>query len=147
MARNAKGQVDGSEGNTFSSTNQPENRGRKPKIFSQIAKEFKARGIEPATPEAVKEAYEYILALTLLEVLEIAGTPKDEANDYPMLVRLVAQEVTGKRKMEMLSDMLDRAHGKARQSTDMNVSGSLNVVWHEELTHADEVNEKADNSD
>lgn len=131
----------------FTPDNQPPNRGRKPKIFSQIAKEFKARGIEPATPEAVKEAYEYILALTLLEVLEIAGTPKDETNNYPMLVRLVAQEVTGKRKREMLNDMLDRAHGKARQSTDMNVSGSLNVVWHEELTHADEVNQEADNSD
>jgi hypothetical protein len=37
----------------FSSENQPEKSGRRPKVFSQIALEFKARGIERATPEAL----------------------------------------------------------------------------------------------
>lgn len=94
--------------------------GRKPRVFSQMAKEFKDRGIEKATPEAVKEAYEYLLALTLLEVIEIAGTLKDEKNDYPVIVRACAQELTGKRKRDILNDMLDRAHGRSMQRQEVS---------------------------
>lgn len=109
------------DGKQFSKDYQPPNAGRKPRVFSQMAKEFKDRGIEKATPEAVKEAYEYLLALTLLEVIEIAGTPKDEKNDYPVIVRACAQELTGKRKRDILNDMLNRAHGSAAQNVNMNV--------------------------
>lgn len=115
--RNAKGQVDGAEGNTFSSTNQPPNRGRKPRIFSQLSKEWQERGIERATPDAVKEVYEYLLALTLQEVIEIAGKPTD-ANDHPAIMRVAAAELIGKRKREILNDMLDRAHGRAKQAVE-----------------------------
>ena len=140
--------ITGADGNTFSSTNQPPNNfGRPPRVFSKIAKEFKDRGIERATPEAVREAYEYLLALTLLEVIEIAGAPKDETNDYPVIVRACAQELTGKRQREILNDMLNRAHGTPGNKTDLNVNRSVNVIWHEERTHADEVNQEADDSD
>ena len=139
--------IRGTDGNTFSSTNQPaHNPGRPPRVFSQMAKEFKDRGIEKATPEAVKEAYEYLLALTLLEVIEIAGTPKDEKNDYPVIVRACAQELTGKRKRDILNDMLNRAHGTARQGVDVNHSGALKIVWDEKRTEADEPDKETDDS-
>ena len=131
----------------FTTDNQPPNNfGRPPRVFSQMAKEFKDRGIERATPEAVKEAYEYLLALTLLEVIEIAGTPKDEKNDYPVIVRACAQELTGKRKRDILNDMLNRAHGTARQGVDVNHSGALKIVWDEKRTEADEPDKKTDDS-
>ena len=105
----------------FSATNQPPNRGRKARVFSQLAKEWKERGIERATPEAVKEAFEYVLALHLLEVKDISGKVEDETNDMPMVVRLAAKELLGKKSLEILREMLDRAHGKSRQNVDVTM--------------------------
>jgi len=105
----------------FSTTNQPPNRGRKARVFSQLAKEWKERGIERATPEAVKEAFEYVLALHLLDVKDISGKIEDETNDMPMVVRLAAKELLGKKSLDILREMLDRAHGKSKQNVDLNV--------------------------
>ena len=105
----------------FSATNQPPNRGRKARVFSQLAKEWKERGIEQATPEAVKEAFQYVLALHLLDVQDISGKVEDETNDMPMVVRLAAKELLGKKSLEILREMLDRAHGKSRQNVDVTM--------------------------
>jgi hypothetical protein len=115
-------------------------KGRPPKVFSQLAKEFKERGIEQATPEAVKEIYEYLLALTLDEIRLIAGQVEapsleveteegevieakkktgEDKNDFPAIMRIAASELTSKRKREILNDMLDRAHGKAKQVNEV----------------------------
>ena len=102
----------------FSSSNQPANRGRKPKVFTQLSKDWQARGIERATSHAIAEAFEYLLALPLTEVKEIAGRADDEANDMPMAVRLAAKELLGKRAIEIFKEMLDRAHGKPRQAVE-----------------------------
>lgn len=110
--------IRGTDGNQFSSTNQPPNRGRKPKVFSQLSKEWQERGIERATPQAVAEAFEYVLALHAMDVREIAGDTKDETNDMPMVVRLAAKELLGRRSLEILREMLDRAHGKAKQAVE-----------------------------
>ena len=113
--------ITGADGNTFSSTNQPPNRGRKARVFSQLAKEWKERGIEQATPEAVKEAFQYVLALHLLDVKDISGKVEDETNDMPMVVRLAAKELLGKKSLEILREMFDRAHGKSRQNVDVTM--------------------------
>lgn len=114
------------DGKQFSSEYQPQNRGRKPKVFSSIAADFKAQGIESATPERVREAYELLLALPLQDVLAIAGKPTDKENLYPALLRLVASEMLGRRKREMLDSMLDRAHGKPTQA--LKHEGSVGVI-------------------
>lgn len=113
--------ITGADGNTFSSTNQPPNRGRKARVFSQLAKEWKERGIEQATPEAVKEAFQYVLALHLLDVKDISGKVEDETNDMPMVVRLAAKELLGKKSLDILREMLDRAHGRSRQNVDVTM--------------------------
>ena len=113
--------IRGTDGNTFSSTNQPANRGRKPKVFTQLSKDWQERGIERATSHAITEAFEYLLALPLTEVKEIAGRADDEANDMPMVVRLAAKELLGKKSLEILREMLDRAHGKSRQNVDVTM--------------------------
>ena len=87
--------------------------GRPVKLFSEIAAEWKARGVERATPERVIETFEYLLAVSKAELDEMAkGTGE---KPYPAIVQMAAEEMTGKRKREILSDMLDRAHGKAIQ--------------------------------
>jgi hypothetical protein len=128
MARDELGRITAEDNpKPFSSTNQPPNRGRKARVFSQLAKEWKERGIEQATPEAVKEAFQYVLALHLLDVKDISGKVEDETNDMPMVVRLAAKELLGKKSLEILREMLDRAHGKSKQSTDLSIKGELTV--------------------
>lgn len=119
------------DGKQFSTDYQPPNRGRKPRVFSQLAKEWKERGIERATPEAVREAFEYVLALHLLDVKDISGKIEDETNDMPMVVRLAAKELLGKKSLDILREMLDRAHGKPKQQTELTGKdgGPLNVSF------------------
>lgn len=118
-----RGNIRPEDGKPFSTDYQPPtNPGRPVKLFSALAKQFRERGIERATPEAVKEAYEYLLALPLTEIIEISGYPKVE-NDYPAILRLAAKEMTGKRGIEILKEMLDRAHGKAKQAMDVTSQG------------------------
>lgn len=87
-------------------------------MFSQLSKEWQERGIERATPQAVAEAFEYVLALHALDVKDIAGKIEDPENDMPMVVRLAAKELLGRRSLEILREMLDRAHGKAKQAVE-----------------------------
>lgn len=96
--------------------------GRPVKLFSHLAKEFKERGIERATASTVAEAYEYLLALPLSEIIDISGNPKLD-NEYPAILRIAAKEMVGKRGIEILREMLDRAHGKAKQAIDHTSGG------------------------
>ena len=137
----------------FSTTNQPPNRGRKARVFSQLAKEWAERGIERATPEAVAEAFEYVLALHLLDVKDISGKVEDETNDMPMVVRLAAKELLGKKSLDILREMLDRAHGKSKQAVEHTgpKGGSIRLSFDvEKLTESEadnllELMEKAKN--
>lgn len=97
--------------------------GRPPKVFSAITRQWKEAGYEPATPARVREAYEYLLSLPLREVIDIAGKKEDKTNDLPALLRIVAQEMLGKRGKEMIAEMLDRSHGKPKQPTDLTSGG------------------------
>ena len=97
--------------------------GRPRRVFSQLSKEWTEMGIERATKERIIEAYESLLGLTLHEITEIAGEEKDTENPYPALIRIAAKEMTGKRGIEILREMLDRAHGKPAQSVDHKNDG------------------------
>lgn len=101
-------------------------RGRPKKVFSTIIAEMKDRGIEPATPSNVSDIFQYLLALPLSDVMDIAGNPKEE-NDLPAIMRLAAKELLGKRGLEIMKEMLDRANGKAKSNVDVTTKGeSLN---------------------
>ena len=119
----------------FTSANQPANRGRKPKVFTQLSKDWQERGIERATSHAIAEAFEYLLALPLTEVKEIAGRADDDANDMPMAVRLAAKELLGRRALEIFKEMLDRSHGKPRQAIEHSgrdgaeIQVKKTVIW------------------
>lgn len=100
--------------------------GRPKRVFSTIIAEMKDRGIEPATPSNVSDIFQYLLALPLSDVMDIAGNPKEE-NDLPAIMRLAAKELLGKRGLEIMKEMLDRANGKAKSNVDVTTKGeSLN---------------------
>lgn len=117
-----KGQS-GSEHYKFKKGQSGNLKGRPVKSFTQLADDFKKRGIERATPERVIEAFEYLLALPVSELKEMVAAGSETA--LPSLVEMAAEEMTGKKKREILNDMLDRAHGKSTQRQQME--GKLKV--------------------
>ncbi len=108
-------------------------KGRPVKVFSAIRREFEARGIERASADAVRDAYEYLLSLPLKDIIDISGKPDDEKNTYPALYRIVAQKMTSKQGFEMLREMLDRAHGKPTNKEDSNKE--IHVTFTDDAKH------------
>ena len=122
--------------------------GRPKKVFSVIIAEMKERGIEPATPSNVADIYQYLLALPLSEIIKIAGTPKEE-NGLPAIMRIAAKELIGKRGLEIMKEMLDRANGKAKTSLEVsNPDGTMKqtIIFSDGTTRDERGNivEKAD---
>ena len=124
------------------------NGGRPKKVFSVIIAEMKERGIEPATPSNVADIYQYLLALPLSEIIKIAGKPSEE-NDLPAIMRIAAKELIGKRGLEIMKEMLDRANGKPKTSLELsNPDGTMKqtIIFSDGTTRDERGNivEKAD---
>lgn len=100
-------------------------KGRPPKLVSHITAQLKKEGYDPVTKAAVLDAFQTIVQLPTDQVKEIADPNKKK--DYPLLYKLVAQELGGVRGAEMLEKLLDRALGKAAQET--KISGNLAVEF------------------
>ncbi len=92
--------------------------GPPPRLLSTITAELKAKGYERATANQVADAFE-----TLMNVPqdELAKMVKDEK--APMSLRIVGKAMLTAKGWEVLQAMLDRAHGKAKQSMDMTTDG------------------------
>jgi len=88
--------------------------GRPPKLLSTIVKDLKSKGYERATATTVVEAFE-----TLLNVPEevLADMIKDKKQ--PMSVRIVGKAMMSAKGWDVLQAMMDRAHGRAKQSVDV----------------------------
>lgn len=100
------------KGNRFSSTNQPPNRGRKPKLYT-IAK--KAYGV---SREEWNEVKLFLLQSTQDEINKII-----EREDTPMWVLILARGLkrnAAKGVTDVLNDMEDRIFGRAINAPDEN---------------------------
>lgn len=98
------------KGNRFSSTNQPPNRGRKPKLYT-IAK--KAYGV---SREEWNEVKLFLLQSTQDEINKII-----EREDTPMWVLILARGLkrnAAKGVTDVLNDMEDRLFGRAINAPD-----------------------------
>ena len=98
-------------------------KGPTPKLLSTITAELKANGYERATANQVADAFE-----TLLNVPEdvLANMVKDKHK--PMSLRIVGKAMLTAKGWEVLQAMLDRAHGKAKQVTDLTTGGDKITV-------------------
>ena len=108
--------------NTSGFTQHPENinkGGRPKKLVSHINENLKAEGYEPVTNSQLKECYLQILNLPFERVKEMSQMD----GNFPLLYKLVAGEMIGKRGLEMLDRLLDRAIGKPQQSFDHTSGG------------------------
>ena len=99
----------------------PENinrKGRPPKLISHINKELEAEGFTAAKVDEITTAYLTLINLPISRITEIANIKNDE---YPILYKLVAKEIIGKRGADMLEKLLDRGIGRATQQINMDV--------------------------
>ena len=108
------------KGNRFSRTNQPANRGRKPKLYTLAKKAYKI------SFEEWQDTALYLLESTKEEVKEIAAKP-----DTPIWVVTICNAIlsdTKKGMMFSLNDVLDRLFGKARISAEVKATGGTTIV-------------------
>ena len=93
------------KGNRFSSTNQPENRGRKPKLYTIAKKAYNV------SREEWNEVKMYLLQCTPQEIDKIIGK-----EDTPMWVLILARGLkrnAAKGMTDVLDGMEDRLFGRA----------------------------------
>lgn len=85
---------------------------------------MKDAGFEPASPNDIVEAFQFLVGLPIDKIIAIAGDPAKEyadgntSNPYPAVVRLVAGQMMSKRGQEMLKQVLDRVMGQAAQKVE-----------------------------
>jgi len=87
--------------------------GRPPMLLSTIVAELRAKGYERATAGTVADAFETLLNVTHEDLVKMGQDPKS-----PMSLRIVAKGMLNAKGWEVLEAMLDRAHGKPKQSVD-----------------------------
>lgn len=94
-------------------------KGRPRKGVSAVLSALEAAGHDEVTAEQVRATMGRMLNLPRAELLKMA---KDEA-DTPIMDALIARALAGKDGWSALNDMLDRAHGKAKQAIDHTSDG------------------------
>lgn len=98
-------------------------KGKPKSVFTQMLLDMKKEG-EVVTPEQIVTAYSIVFSYSEEQLKVAANNIK-----MPMPIRIVAKEILWKRWFDIMETMLDRAHGKAKQSIDSKVSGSLTLAW------------------
>lgn len=118
------------KGNRFSSTNQPKNRGRKPKLYTIASKTYNV------SREEWNKVKLHILQCTMGE---LDGIINDK--DTPMWVLILCRGLkhnAAKGTVNVLNDMEDRIFGRAFISSDKDdeiTEGSIDIEkWIEENT-------------
>ena len=101
-------------------------KGRPPRLVSSVLKELQEKGHERVSKGAVRDVYEYLIGLNKEELTKLSKDKKT-----PMLFSVIAKEIIGKKGFEVIERMLDRAHGKASQSNEIELSGNKDkpIVW------------------
>ena len=95
------------------------NVGRPKKLVSHLNDELKAEGFEPVSVGQVQDCYLTLINLPQAKLEDIAANQ----TDYPFLYRIVARELLGNKGNDMLERLLDRGHGKAKNTTDITTGG------------------------
>jgi len=95
--------------------------GRPTKLVSQVLKDLKEAGAEAVSPSQVSDVITVLLNLPVEMVRKIA-----EDKRLPILIQRTARRFAGSSDKDwdwVLSNNLDRAHGKSKSSTDITTNG------------------------
>lgn len=93
--------------------------GRPPKLLSSMLKQLKAEGYEQVGPSTMLSTIESMIGLPTKKLKAMAD---DE--EAPIAQRIIATHLLTKSdRLGLLMDLLDRAHGKAKQAIDHTNAG------------------------
>jgi len=106
----------------FSAKKQPKKNGRPKNLVSAILETLKKDG-ELVTRSLVEQTYQILLSLTQGQLTKIATDTKQ-----PMINRIVAKEMLGKKGFEIIEKMMDRANGKPTQVQDITQETKNEIV-------------------
>ena len=98
--------------------------GRPKKLVSTVIADLKAEGYEEVTADHVKQAYQLLIGLDRVKVVEI-GNDKEQS----MLMAQVARAILANKGFEIIEKMLDRAHGKATNKTEVTGAGGEKIEF------------------
>lgn len=87
-------------------------KGRPRKLFSDLAKELREQGFENVSAQRLIEAYEMILGLPEEKLKQIMSD-----KDQPLLFKILIKGLISSKGVEIIEKMLDRAHGKPKQTS------------------------------
>ena len=103
----------------FSATNQPEGRGRKPKL----------KNIPADAREKIIEALWHALSLPDQRTAQdyLSRTAK-QLPEYGYMIQVYAKGMMGKNGIIYVADLLDRLIGKPKQTTEVNVGSARTAI-------------------
>lgn len=95
-------------------------KGRKPKTFAGIAKQWQREGYDQVTKEDIREAYQRMLVLDEKKLRVIVADLKQ-----PMTLRIVARSLLAGKGFDVLERILDRTHGKSTENKNVKLEWGL----------------------
>lgn len=98
-------------------------KGRPRKGVSAVLSALEAAGHDEVTAEQVRATMGRMLNLPREELVKMGS----DAKNTPILDALIARSLAGKDGWQAMQDILDRAHGKAKQSVDLSGAGAIPV--------------------
>lgn len=105
--------------------------GRPRKLVSTLISEMNAVGVEPLKASQIMDAYETLFNMTIKEITE-----KALDNDQPIFIRIIAKAMLSNKGSEMLDKMMDRAHGRSKQSLDIKGEIKTDTIDYSKLSDA-----------
>ncbi len=97
--------------------------GRPKSGVALVIEQLTAAGVVEAKPVDIRKTWELLINGTVQQLTQVAND-----NNAPMVAKIAAKQILSNKGWEIVNDMLDRAHGKAAQSVNNNVSGSLTLA-------------------
>lgn len=97
-------------------------KGRAKKLIAATNDELKKEGYSPANASQIIESYELLMNLDEARIKAIITDPES-----PMLLRIVGKAILSTKGFEALEKILDRAHGKAKQLSDINLRANVSI--------------------
>lgn len=104
----------------------PENinrKGRPPLLVNALIKKLKADGYNAVTKSQVIDCFQFMLNLPQEKVKEVALDVL-----APMMMRVVAKQMLSSKGHDMIEKMLDRSHGKASITANIEHSGEIKTI-------------------
>lgn len=85
-------------------------KGRPRKLVGTVSKELESKGIKPASNQQIRDIFMQFVNMPESELKEVIAD-----KEQPMLNRIVVKAMLDNKGFEVIKDLVERAHGKAKE--------------------------------